>query len=382
MKKFFLPVDVRFGEGAVNLLEKIVGPDDRVFVVTDPGLVAAGISGRVTAILDRTGCAFTVYSDVTPNPTSDLVASSMEVLRGYQPTKVIAVGGGSPTDLGKILSALATNSRPLADYQWNGFDFEAPSLPFIAIPTTAGTGSEVTRCAVIGDKGVKKGINSDKLFAAYAIIDPELMTGLPPYLTATTGMDALTHAIEAFTGLGSSPVTDAWAKEAISLIGKSLWTACADGSNVKARTDMALASMLAGVAMDQAGLGMVHAMSGPLCTHYHLAHGEANALLLEYVMRFNLMSCAKKYRTVAELLGCDTTGLSDFEGGALAVEAVSRLFAETGCPVDLKKYGVTADAADTIAEGTYKMYMIANNPRKPSTAQCRQVFLEMLAHNQ
>lgn len=376
--QFYLPVRVRFGAGALHTLSDLVSSSDRVFVVTDKGIEAAGIAGAVTGILSEKGCAYSVYSDVAPNPTSELAASATKALKDFSATKVVAVGGGSPLDLGKIISALATNARPLSDYQWNGFDFETPALPYIAIPTTAGTGAEVTRCAVIGDKGVKKGINSDRLFAQCAIIDPELMTGLPPFLTATTGMDALTHAIEAFTGIKAQPVTDAWAEKAIEMIGRSLVTACTNGKDLQAREDMAIASMLAGVAMDQAGLGMVHAMSGPLCTHYHLAHGEANTLLLAPVMRYNAQSCARRYRRVAELLGCDCAGLSDEEAANMAVRAVEDLFKKTGVSVNLAKYGVAAEASDTIAQGAFKMYMIANNPRKPSVEDCKAVFLDML----
>ncbi len=378
--QFYLPVRVQFGAKALSKLADLLVPADRVFVVTDKGIEAAGIAGAVTGIVREKGCAYEVFSDVAPNPTSELAAQATDALRAFGATKVVAVGGGSPLDLGKIVSALAANSRPLSDYQWNGFDFENPALPYIAIPTTAGTGAEVTRCAVIGDRGVKKGINSDRLFAQCAIIDPELMTGLPPFLTATTGMDALTHAIEAYTGLKAQPITDAWAEKAIELIGGSLVTACTNGSDVQARTDMAVASMLAGVAMDQAGLGLVHAMSGPLCTQYHLAHGEANTLLLAPVMRFNAPSCAKRYRRVAELLGCDCAGLTDGQAADLAVRTVEDLFHKTGVKVNLAKYGVTADSAQTIAQGAFKMYMIANNPRKASEEDCKAVFLDMLAN--
>lgn len=379
--QFFLPVRAVFGPGALGALSAQVEQNDRIMLVSDEGLLKAGIVGRVTDVLIEKGCKTELFTNVPLNPAVEQVEQAMEALRTFKPTKVVAVGGGSPLDLGKIVAALATNERPLEDYQWNGYAFERAALPFIAIPTTAGTGSEATRCAVIGDRGIKKGINSDRLFASAAIVDPELMAGLPPYLTATTGMDALTHAIEAYTGLGAQPMTDAWAEQAIALIGRSLPAACADGRNLEARADMAVASMLAGVAMDQAGLGMVHAMSGPLCTQYHLAHGEANALLLEYVMRFNLPACAPKYRKVSELLGCNTTGLTDMEAGMRAVGAVSELFKKTGAKVDVKKYGVTAGAADAIAEGACRMYMLANNPRKPALEECGQVFLNMLADN-
>ena len=378
-KKFFLPTNIKFGAGALNELAGIVTSNDRVFFVTDQGLEKLGLADKVRAILAKAGAHCTTFNEVEPNPTSELAAKALEVLRGCDPTMVIALGGGSPADLGKIVAALATNPLPLEEYQWNGKPFENPSLPFVAIPTTAGTGSEVTRVAVIVDRNAKKGINSNALFPQYAIVDPELMTGLPVYLTATTGMDALTHAIEAYTGKNATPFTDAWAAEAIRLIGKSLWAACANGENIQAREDMALASTLAGVAMDQAGLGMVHAMSGPLCSYFHLAHGESNAILLEYIMQYNLMACPQKFADIAQFLGCCTEGLDVYQQAQLSVQAVHRLFENTGAATDLKKFGVKTADAPLIAEETMKMFLLRNNPRVPSLEDCQEVFLNVCA---
>lgn len=377
--KFFLPTDIRFGPGAVANLENIVKPEDRVFFVTDQGLEAAGLAQRVRAILEKVGAACTTFNQVPPNPSAELAAEALVALRACAPTMVVALGGGSPADLGKIVAALATNPLPLEDYQWNGKPFENPSLPFVCIPTTAGTGSEVTRVAVIVSRNAKKGINADILYPKYAIVDPELMCGLPLYLTATTGMDALTHAIEAYTGLAANPFTDAWAAEAIRLIGKALWPACANGGNVQARTDMALASTLAGVAMDQAGLGMVHAMSGPLCGFFHLAHGEANAILLEHVMAYNLMAQPGKFADIARFLGCVTDGLAMYEQAQLAVNAVRRLFAQTGARPGLARFGIKMSDADLVAEETSKMFLLKNNPRVPTVQDCKDVFLRALA---
>ena len=376
--KFFLPTDIRYGAGSLSQLGGIVSKGDKVFFVTDKGLEAAGLADRVRAIVAEAGADCTTFNDVEPNPSAELTDVALKALKDYGPTMVIALGGGSPADLGKVLAALATNPLPLEEYQWNGKPFENASLPFVAIPTTAGTGSEVTRVAVIVSRNAKKGVNSDVLFPKYAIVDPELMCGLPLYLTATTGMDALTHAIEAYTGLGANPFTDAWAAEAIRLIGRSLWPACANGGNVQARQDMALASTLAGVAMDQAGLGMVHAMSGPMCGFFHLAHGESNAILLEYVMEYNLMANPQKFANIAQLLGCETDGLDVFEQAQLSVEAVRRLFAQTGARCELAKFGIKTSDADLVAEETKKMFLVRNNPRTPSVQDCKDVFLRVL----
>lgn len=378
-KKFFLPTDIRFGAGAINSLKSIVSGVDTVFFVTDKGLEATGLADKVRGIIEETGASCVTYNDVEPNPTEELVEKALKALQSAKPSKVVALGGGSPADLGKILAALATNPLPLEDYQWNGKSFENPSLPFVCIPTTAGTGSEVTRVAVIVSRKAKKGINANVLYPKYAIIDPALMLGLPLYLTATTGMDALTHAIEAYTGLGANPFTDAWAEKAIKLIGKSFWVACANGGNVAARQDMALASTLAGIAMDQAGLGMVHAMSGPMCGFFHLAHGESNAILLEYVMQYNLMACPEKFANIAQFLGCETAGLDVFERAELSVAAVKRLFEKTGAKPNLANFGISCKHADIVAEETTKMFLLKNNPRVPSVQDCKDVFLKVLA---
>ncbi len=377
-KRFFLPTSIHFGKGSLSALKDLVTKNDRIFFVTDGGLEAVGLADRVRDMLKEIGADFTTFNEVPPNPSAELAEAALVKLNDYKPTMVVALGGGSPADLGKILAALATNKLPLEDYQWNGKPFENPSLPFVAIPTTAGTGSEVTRVAVIVSRNAKKGINSDVLFPKHAIIDPELMAGLPVYLTATTGMDALTHAIEAYVGLGSNPFTDAWAEEAIRLIGRALWKAGANGNDIDARYDMALASTLAGVAMDQAGLGMVHAMSGPMCGHFHLAHGESNAILLEYIMEYNLMARPEKFAKIAELLGCNTDGLDLYEKAELSVDAVRRLFEKTGAKPDLSKFGITAGHADLVAEETRKMFLVKNNPRVPSHEECKAVFLNVL----
>jgi alcohol dehydrogenase len=282
-------------------------------------------------------------------------------------------------DLGKVIAALAANAGELEEYQWSGRSFDNDPLPFIAIPTTAGTGSEVTRVAVIVDRNTKKGINSDKLYPVQTIVDPTLMVGLPPSLTASTGMDALSHAVEAFVGLNANMFTDAFALEAVRLISRSLVKACIDGSDLQAREDMALASTLAGIAMDQAGLGIVHSMAGPFCGIFHLPHGEANAVLLKYGMTFNLKAVPNKFASLAVALGCHRAGMGTQEAGEAAVEAVARIVSETGLKVNLQDYGLKAEDADMVADQTMKMFLLKNNPYQPSFEDCKHLYLEVLA---
>ncbi len=377
-KKFFLPTEIIMGKGSLKTLSEKVTSEDRVFVVTDPGIEKAGLTKALIDIVKAAGAQVKIFNRVEPNPTSGMVHEAVKELKAASATMVIAIGGGSSLDLGKVIAALASNDGKLEDYQWNGVPFEKASLPFIAIPTTAGTGSEVTRVAVIVDRNIKKGVNSDKLFPKVAIIDPELMTGLPSGLTASTGMDALSHAVEAYVGINSTPFTDSLAIEAVKLISRSLVRACKCGADIEAREDMALASTLAGAAMDQAGLGIVHSMAGPFCGVFHLPHGEANAVLLKYGMRFNLQAVPEKFAALAEAFGCNCEGMAALEAGSMAVDAVCRILDETGLAIDLKVYGLKETDADLVAEQTFKMFLLKNNPFKPTQEECRQLYLEVL----
>ncbi len=377
-KKFYLPTEVRFGRGSVECLGDLVDRNQKVFLVTDPGVEKAGLAGKAQAILEGAGASITVFDQVEPNPSAELVEKALKALKETGATMVVAVGGGSALDLSKVVAALATNPGTLEEYQWNGRQFEQESLPFVAVPTTSGTGSEVTRVAVIVDRNTKKGVGHDRLFPRVAVVDPGMTVGLPRGLTAATGMDALSHAVEAYVSLGASPFTDGWALTAAELIGRSLLRACVAGDDLDAREQMALASTLAGVAMDQGGLGVVHSMAGPLCSYYHLPHGLACAILLPYGMSFNLAAKPERMARLASALGCETNGLSALEAGREAVAAVYRLVRETGLALDLAKFGIKESDADLVAEETTKMFLIKNNPRRPSVAECRALFLAVL----
>lgn len=376
--KYHMPVDVHFGAGCLKELGGFLAPSDRVLLVTDPGLEAAGLVDRVRDAAAPSGADLRLYDKVAPNPTADMVEEAMVEIRAYQPTKVVALGGGSSMDMGKVIAALCTNEGPLVDYQWNGKPFANAPLPLIAIPTTAGTGSEVTMCAVIVDRNCKKGINGLAMFPAVALVDAELMASLPLYLTATTGMDALSHAIEAYVGLGANPITDAYAREAIRLIGGALWGACANGADLKARQEMAMGSVLAGVAMDQGGLGLVHTLSSPLCTFFHMAHGEANAVLLKYCMQYNLIARPERFADIAGLLGVNTAGMSTWQAAQASVDAVDRLFAETGAKVPFTSFGMKESDAELVADNL-PGFMLCNNPRTLNKKQCEKLYLEILA---
>ena len=252
-----LPTAIYSGKGIHRELGELVKTGEKVIIITDEGLASTPVLGMITSVLDEGKISYMIYTKVSPNPDEETVRLILDYIKKEGADRIIALGGGSPLDAAKAAAALAPNPGPMEDYQWNSRIFENPPIPLIAIPTTAGTGSEVTGVAVISSRNMKKGIKQQAIFPEAAVIDPQLMAGLPPFLTAVTGLDALTHAIEAYTGLNSNPLTDSLCIEAIRLIHTYLPRAFRNGSDLEARENMALASTMAGIAMDQSGLGIV-----------------------------------------------------------------------------------------------------------------------------
>lgn len=373
-KRFYLPTQLIHGAGALHELTKFITRDDHVVVITDKGLVQAGIAAKLLNVLQAIGSNYCVFDDVEPNPHADTVRKAVAFAQSNGATAVVTIGGGSPMDVAKVVALLLTNEGDLADYQWNGKAVDKAPATLIAIPTTAGTGSEVTRTAVIIDRNTKKGLGNDALFPKAALVDAELMVSLPAQLTAVTGMDALTHAIEAYIGLGSNPATDAWALQAIELLAEYLPKAYANGANLEAREKVALASSLAGAAMDQAGLGFVHAMSGPLSSYYDVPHGLSNAVLLPFGLRFNAIAVPEKMADIAGLLGVDTSRMSLREAAAAAVEAVEQLCWDLEIPADLASYLRAEEDIEKFATEAMNMFLMRNNPRKPRVSDCAEVF--------
>lgn len=369
-----LPTALYSGRGCRSVLTDLISKGSKTLIVTDKGLLEAPPVAMVKELLDGAGISYTMYSDVDPNPDEETVMKVTEAVKASDAASIIALGGGSPLDAAKAAACMATNSKPLSAYQWDREPFEKAPLPLYALPTTAGTGSEVTGVAVITSRNMKKGLNAREIFPAAAIVDPELMTGLPPFLTAITGMDALTHAIEAYVGLGANPLSDALCEEAISLIGENLVRAFACPGDIEAREAMGIASAMAGIAMDQAGLGIVHSLSGPVCAYLHVSHGLANSMLLPYGMRYNIPARHEKFAVIAELLGYDTSGLAPRDAAEAAIFAVEELLEElelgdaiaeiTDNKVDLAEYGDNAS----------KMFLIKNNPRPANAKACSEIF--------
>lgn len=365
---FYLPTKIIYEVGAVkNKLAAFVKSLDAsaIEIITDKGIVNAGLLKDAIVALEEAGIKYTVFDEVEPNPSTDTCVKAYEIGKDFGATAIIAVGGGSPMDVAKAAGILMTNGGVLEEYE--GADkFKNAPIPMLFIPTTAGTGSEVTPFAVITIKkrNYKMTIFSNRILPQIALLDPTLISTVPPYVAAACGMDALTHAIESFINHNASPATDAVGAEAMRLIGQNLRAYVANRKDMEAAGAMLIASCLAGIAFANARLGVVHAMAHPLGGFFGVPHGVANAILLPHIMRFNQLADKGKYKRIAGLLGEDIARLSNFEAAPLAVEAVEKLSADIGIPKTLTEVGVKPEVIPEMAEDAMKSANILINPRQ------------------
>lgn len=352
----------------------------RIMIVTDPGLVAAGIVDRLEALLREGGVAFGRFDQVEPDPRLEIAALATDLIQQEKSDLIIGIGGGSAIDIAKIASVLATNDGELGRYF--GIDLiPRPGLKTIIVPTTAGTGSEVTPIVILSDieEKLKKGVVSPYLMPSVALLDAELTLGLPPQVTAATGMDALIHAVEAFTSKNAYFMTDMLAREAIRLIMGSIRTAFANGSDITARRHMLEGSLLAGMAFANAGVTAVHAFAYPIGAEYHIPHGVANSIMLTPVMEFNMLGNLKKFAELADLFGEVTEGKTTREKALAAVEALRILSRDLQIPVHLSDFGVKDADIPNLAAGVMKVTrLLANNPREMTQADAEAIYRQML----
>ncbi len=357
----------------------IVGPDSlkeleeefksrgfkKALLVTDGMLVQIGLAAEVEKVLKAAGLDYVMYSDVKQNPNTDNVNDGLALLQKEGCDCIVTLGGGSPQDCGKAIGILATNGGKIEDYEGIHVS-KKKSLPIVAINTTAGTASEITINYVITDEKRKvKMVMVDKnCLVDIAVNDPLLMLNKPAALTAATGMDALTHAIEAYVTVGAYEWSDTLALKAIQLISESLRDAVKDGKNVEARSKMAWGQFIAGQAFSNCGLGYVHSMAHQLGGTYDLPHGVCNAVLLPVVEEFNASVCGDKFRAVAEAMGVDTTGMSTEEANKAAIESIKQLSKDVGIPTGLKELGVKTDDLELMAKNALLDVCKGGNPRE------------------
>ncbi len=364
------PTRILFGVNAVKMLGALITElgGHRVFLVADPGLQQAGIIKQIASLLDKAKIPHTLYDKVTPEPGLELADQAVKLAKTNKADCVVGLGGGSALDIAKAVSILLTNGGKAEDYLGLG-KIKLQGVPKIMIPTTAGTGAEVTFTAVfINEKtNSKGGMNGDPLYPDAAILDPALTLSLPPHVTAATGIDAFTHALEAFVSTQAHVISDMYAIEAISLISNNLGIAYANGSNLEARSAMLMGSLLGGKALATAGVGLVHAMAYPLGGMFNTAHGLANAVLLPYVVEYNIIGSPEKFASVAQVMGYETEGLPLREAAQLAVEAIYQLNADVGIPGSLADLNIPADKIPEMAQIALTVTRpVENNPRKPT----------------
>ncbi len=375
---FSAPTAINFGPGIVNELGNMLKGQGvkRVFLIFDKGVKMAGIIDKVLAILGEAGIEAYQYDGVLPNPPDYQVEEAATLAKDFKADALVAIGGGSSIDTAKAVNILSTNPFPIAQY--DGFNtVPNPGGLFYAIPTTAGTGSEVTNVTVIthSEEKRKMVVLGQNVSPTMALIDPELTYGLPPAITASTGMDALTHAIEGYVSTWASPVTDAMNLESIKMIGRSLARACKNGNDLEARSDMILASAITGICMGNTSLGFAHSMSHPMSAHFNVPHGVGNAIALPIVMEYSAPAISpEKMASMCDALGMDVKGKNHEQLSKEFVDFLTKLSEEIGIP-RLRDTAVPRDAFEILATcAVEKEAATLTTPRKPTIQEAIELF--------
>lgn len=362
MHSFQTVSDIRIEPGGAAKLDYYVDglcANKRIAVITDKGVSQLGLMDSGLDALRSAGYDVLVFDDVVADPPEEIVLKGADAVRGFDAGLVIGFGGGSPMDTAKVIAHLAGCDQPLQTMYGVGLA-KGPTLPLMLIPTTSGTGSEVTNVAIITTgKTAKQGIVADSLYADRVLLDAELTFGLPKSITASTGIDAMVHAIEAYTSIREkNPLSDALGLSALKKLRGAIVTACNDGSDVDARNDMLIGAMLAGQAFSNAPVAAVHGLAYPLGGFFHVPHGLSNALVLTEVMKYNLPKADHWYGEIAQDLGVGTSGVD-------LIDEMLRIKAETHVPTTLTEVGIPADAIPVMAEDAMaKDRVLMNNPRE------------------
>jgi alcohol dehydrogenase class IV len=348
----------------------------RVLIVTDKGVISAGLMKPIEDSLKAANIKYAVFDGVESDPRYEIVADCVLAARNSHARMLIGLGGGSPMDITKISAVMLTNKGPIGAYFGINL-IPKRGLPTILIPTTAGTGSEATPIAILSDEGekLKKGIVSPYLYPAIGVLDAELTKGLPPQVTAATGMDAMIHAIEAYTSINATTITDMYCLKAVRLIYKNIRIAYAKGDNMDARTAMMEGALLAGIAFANAGVAAVHAFAYPIGAEFHIPHGIANTLMLSHVIRFNILGNLEKYALLAKPFGISTEGLDNLAIVDKVIAAIDRLADDIRVPRHLADFGVKEKDIPMLADGVMKVTrLLANNPRTLTLEDAKRIY--------
>jgi alcohol dehydrogenase class IV len=364
---FSLPTRIIFGRNGSEKVGEVAleMAFSNIAVVTDQGFSKVPVFQKIMDRISDAGIHSRIFDKLKAEPDTDIAQEGAEWLREKETDGLLAVGGGSSIDLAKAMSVMGTNKGKVVDYMGVGL-VESPPLPLLAMPTTAGSGSEVTRVAVLTDhkKKFKGAIVSPLIPPRAAILDPVFLTTLPPRVIAETGIDALSHAIEAFYSLGCNPISDILAKESIRRISSNLRALVANPQNMTAAGNMLLGCTLAGAAFLNTGVGNVHSLAHSLGSYYPISHGLSVALLLPYVMEHNLYACIDRFAEIAAAMGANTGGLTLREAARKAVDEVKSLVADVGLPGKMSEAGVTDAHFKEMSEDAAKSPPFLSNPRK------------------
>jgi alcohol dehydrogenase class IV len=380
-RKFVTP-EIVFGDNTLELVARYA-PNlgaRRVFLVTDPGVIAAGWTARVERALQAASLAYVVFDGVTPNPKDHEVMAGAEAYRRAGCDVIVAVGGGSPMDCAKGIGIVATNDRQILDME--GVDeVSRPGPPLICVPTTAGSSADVSQFAVITDtrRGLKITIISKTIVPDVALVDPVTTTTMPADLTAATGLDALCHACEAYVSTASSPLTDLNALAAIPRVLHHLGKAVADPYALEFRREMMMASLLAGLAFSNASLGAVHALAHALGGKLNLPHGACNAILLPHVVRFNFAAATEKYLALGRAMDLDCSGISQERAAVMLIERLQQLERETGFAQTLAEFGLTPEQIPQLAANASADPCLVTNPRPMTLQDIQELYARALA---
>jgi len=364
----------RLGEEAKALEAK------KGLLVTDKGVIASGIVEKIQAVLKREGIVIDIFDKVISDPDIGCAEACIEMAKKGKYDLILGLGGGSSMDIASVASVMCTNPGTVQDYLGVNL-VKNPGIPTILIPTTAGTGAEATPNAILTDTEakLKKAVVSPYILPRVAIVDPLLTLSMPPTVTSSSGIDALTHAIETYTSNNATILSELFSKEAIIRIGRSLRTAVANGNNLEARYDMSIGSLYAGIAITNAGVTAVHALAYPLGGQFNVAHGIANGLLLPYVMEFNVLGDIPKFAAIAQFLGEKVEHFPLLEQAYRAAESVKALYSDLKIPQSLTELGVPGDTIPEMAKAAMNVTrLIANNPREMTVADIERIYEKAL----
>ncbi len=381
--RFILNEVSYFGPGARKELPEVLNRlgCKKVFVVTDKGLLKFGVAKMVTDVMDEAGIPYEIFSEVKPNPTVTNVKDGLKAFKESKANVIVAIGGGSAMDTAKGIGIVANNPEFGDIVSLEGCaPTKHKSVPIVALPTTAGTAAETTiNYVIIDEDKQKKMVCVDPNdIPAVAIIDAELMYSLPKGLTAATGMDALTHAIEGYITKGAWEMSDMFELEAIRMISKYLPVAVEEPTNADARNGMAVAQYIAGMAFSNVGLGLVHGMAHPMGSLFDVPHGVANALLLPTIMEFNMPACLNKYPEIAKAMGVDVSGMTKEQASQAACDAVKDLAIKVGIPQHLSELGITAEDIPALAQQALEDVCTPGNPRDVTLDDIKALYAKVL----